>query len=284
MEANQSVVYRLLDRVANRLGPHVARAINVFDNPTEELLHGAREAKPVKLYAKNFRGKLVRKGQPMKASGGGAGLARLEENYLFSSRRFPTAANNTISSGALVTGIYPFFSRGIGDDASAVGFPTSSTLTKELTNMELGGQIAQGTSFVFNQIGVSFNSDVATADVNPLLDICSLQFSKAGGQFTLNHGPLKFWPAGMGAAGYAAYGTTASTTTVRIEAAHNGNADIRSVRNLKIARVLKEKETFAYNVIIERVAAARDGVAVALTNFVVMTIWLWGGQRNLLVV
>lgn len=283
MEANQSVVYRLLDRVANRLGPSVARAVSVFDNPTEELLDSQREGRPIKLYAKNFRGKIVKKATaPRPASG--SGLARLEENYLFSSRRFPTAANNTISSGALVTGIYPFFSRGIGDDASAVGFPTSSTLTKELTNMELGGQIAQGTSFVFNQIGVSFNSDVATADVNPLLDICSLQFSKAGGQFTLNHGPLKFWPAGMGAAGYAAYGTTASTTTVRIEAAHNGNADIRSVRNLKIARVLKEKETFAYNVIIERVAAARDGVAVALTNFVVMTIWLWGGQRNLLVV
>ena len=268
----ESAVAAFVNRAA-RLKHFLPGGLAIYENPTEEILHGVLEKRPVKLFAK---------GSAMAARKAG-GLARLEEQYLYSTRRFPTASNNTIGSGALTAGTYPFFGKAIGDDAVGIGFPTGSTVTLQETNMEQAGQIPQGASFVLNQLGVSFNADAVIADVNQFLEAGTLQFAKTGGTFTLNLGPLKLWPGGTGNGGSAAAATTVAATTLNIQAASNGAIDIRAVRNLRIARTLREKETFAFNILINRSTKAKDGAAFALSDFLVCTIWGWGGGKTAIV-
>jgi hypothetical protein len=266
--------------------------VAILQNPTSELREELADAKgggkgwrDVAMFAQNFRQRRFATvgqpaGQPRRNQS--SGNARLEENYFYSTRRFPVLTTNTIGGGGLVAGTFPFFTKGVNDDGVGLGFPTGFSLTGAETNLEVGGSIPQGTSFVFNQLGITFESDIATADLAIMLDAATLAFSKAGGQFNLFHGPLKMWPGGMGIEGYAAASTTASATTINIQAAHNGKADIRAVRQLKIPRVLREKETFNYSVVIHRGTKAKDGSTIALSNFVLPTIWLFGGQRNVI--
>ena len=266
--------------------------VSILQNPTSELRDELAAAKAegkgwrsVKMFAQNFR---ARRGQmqpmyfqpPQRRRDQSSGNARLEENYLYGTRRFPVITTNTIGGGGLTAGNFPYFTKGVNDDGVSLGFPTGFTLTPAETNMEVGGTIAQGTSFVFNQLGITFDSDCATTDLAVMLDAATLAFSKAGGQFSLSHGPLKFWPGGMGISGYAA--AAVGGTPLAQTAALNGAADIRAVRTLKIPRVLREKETFAYSIQVHRTTKAKDGSAIALSNFVLPTIWLFGGQRNVI--
>ena len=264
MDLAHSAVNAFIERAAR-----LKQYVTVFANPTEELIDAHQSGRKVKLFAK---GSLVRKP-----------LARLEENYLYFTRRFPSASNNTIGSGALVAGTYPYFGRAVGDDGSGVGFPTGFTLSLQETNMEVAGQVAQGSSFVLNQIGVSVNADATVGDVNQVLDAMTLQFAKTGGTFTINHGPIKFWPGAFGNGGFAAAATTVAATTINVQHGSNGAVDIRAVRNLRIARTLRPNETFIYNLIVNRATKATDGTAFALTNFLGVTLWLWGGQKNAIV-
>ncbi len=264
--------------------------VAVLENPTDELREELAAAKAagkgwsgVKMFAQNFRQRRFAppmQMQPQQRRNQSSGNARLEENYLYGTRRFPVLTTNTIGGGGVVAGNYPYFTKGINDDGVSLGFPTGFTLTPAETNMELGGAIAQGTSFVFNQLGITFDSDIATADIEVMLDCATLAFTKAGGQFSLSHGPLKFWPGGMGVAGFAA--AAVGGTPLAQTAAHNGAADIRAIRTLKIPRVLRERETFTYAVQIHRTTKAKDGSTIALSNFVCPTIWLFGGQRNVI--
>ena len=250
------------------------------DRGTNELREELSDAKQsgkgwgdVAMFARSVR---QRRPQSQTSSGN----ARIEENYFYSSRRFPTAVDNTIGSGALAANAYPFFTKGVNDDGSSLGFPTGFTLGQTETNLEVGGGIPQGSSFVFNQIGITFESDIAVADLGIMLDGVTLAFAKSGGQFSLNHGPLKMWPGGMGISGFAA--TAVGGTPLTVVAAHNGAADIRAVRTLRIPRILREKESFQYSFIVTRAQRAKNGVAFALSSFVVPTIWLFGGQRNVI--
>jgi len=262
--------------------------VGILENPTNELRGELADAKAsgkgwrsVAMYARNFRQRQAPPAQAFQPRRGpSSGNARLEENYFYGSRRFPVLTTNTIGGGTLTAGNFPYFSKGVNDDGVSLGFPTGFTLTPAETNMEVGGSIPQGTSFIFNQIGITFDSDIATADLAVMLDAATLAFSKAGGQFSLSHGPLKFWPGGMGISGYAA--AAVGGTPLAQTAAHNGAADIRAVRVLKIPRVLREKETFSYAIQIHRTTKAKNGVAIALTDFVLPTIWLFGGQRNVI--
>lgn len=219
------------------------------------------------LFARHFRG-----GNQRTAG------ARLEENYFYSSRRFPSGTDNTIGGGTLTAGNFALFNKGVGEDGSGLGFPTGSSLTLAETNLDVGGYLPQGSNFVGKQLGVSFNSDIATADIAPFIDVASLIFSKAGGQFQMNQGPLKFWPGGTGVDGYAA--AAVGGTPLAQTAAHNGASDIRAVRTLRIPRILREKEVFSYGINVARTTTARAGASIALSNFIVATIWLFGGQKN----
>lgn len=247
--------------------------VHLAHESTENLVSALKDKVSLK---KLFAGPIRRRG----IVGGSAytGRARLEENYLYSTRRFPALANNTIGGGTIAVNRYSFFSQPIGGDGSTMGFPTGFVLAEPETNMEgTAGTIAQGQNFVFNQIGISFNSDAATADIVQVMDMGGLVFQKAGGQFQLTHGPAKLWPGGTGASGYAA--TAVGGSPLTIQAAHNGVSDVRAVRSLKIPRVLREKETFTYLYVVPRATKSTDGTNIALSNFVTMTIWLWGGTQ-----
>jgi hypothetical protein len=251
----------------------------ILDNPTEEILDGMDRKGKVKLFARgaNLPWMGARNTATTVHRRAGSNGSRLEENYLYSTRRFPSLTNSTIGGGAIVANTYPFFQYANGQNCDSAGFPTGTASGLTETNMEVASQVAQGTNFVFNQVGISFNAMATTTNVAQLLDACALTFSKQGGQFTLNHGPIKAWPGGMGLAGYS--NITAAATEV---SAHNGSADIRAVRTLKIPRVIREKETFAYNFIVPRATTATDFTAFALTQFVLATVWLWGGQENVI--
>lgn len=262
----------------------IADAINpenvvIHDESTQEIIHGLDTKGRVRLHARGLNTPWMgaRNTATQVHRRAGSNGSRLEENYLYSTRRFPALTNNTIGAGALVANTYAFFQYANGQNADSAGFPTGFAAGLTETNMEVASQVAQGTNFVFNQVGISFDALATTTNVAQMLDSAALTFSKQGGQFTLNHGPIKAWPGGMGMAGYSNIAAAATEVS-----AHNGAADIRAVRTLKIPRVIREKETFAYNFVIPRATAARDGVAFALTQFVLCTVWLWGGQENVI--
>ncbi len=245
--------------------------VETYDNPTEEMIENLRAGRPVKLFARNVR-RVVRR-----AAAPAGRQARLEEGYMYGARRFPVAANNTIGSGALAAGTYPFFGKAVNDPGDGLGFPTGFILSTSETNMQLGGQMPLGSNFVFSQMGVSFNADAAVADVNQLLEACTLTFTK-GTQMILEQGPVKFWPGGVGQGGFAT--TTATTTT--IQGASNGQPDIRAVRNLRVTRTLRQNEQFAFNFVINRATKSQNGAAFALSDFVVATVWLWGAKKDVI--
>lgn len=238
--------------------PGLGRRVQIIENSTEEVMEAARSKKPIKLFA---RGGLATQMTGAKA--------RLEENYLFDTRRFPTFVTGEAFPVALAPGEYLFFGSAVGQPASNNGFNPAvvAVMSDVETNMDTPSQIAQGKDYVLTQVGVTFNTDITTPDLALLLEMGSLRFEKQGGQFTLRHGPTKMWPGGMGIANTAA---------------HNGIADIRAVRRLAVPRILKAKDTFAYKYVVPRASRNTLGAAAnaTLSAGTIMTVWLWGGQQD----
>jgi hypothetical protein len=279
-EAVSKIPTNVVQAFMSRLPPSIRDRVALLQNPTDELRGELVDAKArgkgwsdVAMFAQNVRTRRGNRGE--------SGKARVEENFFYSSRRFPGLANNTIGAGALVPGAFSFFTKGVDDQGDSMGFPTGFVLGPPETNLEVGGSIPQGTSFVFNQLGISFNSDIDVTDLSDMLDAVALGFSKAGGQFSLAQGPLKMWPAGMGISGMAAVSATGETD-INVQAVHNGAADIRAVKTLRIPRILRENETFKYSFLVARGTKAKNGATIGLSDFVVPTIWLFGGQRNVI--
>ena len=232
--------------------------VNVFSKSTEEIQHDVSLGRaPSRMQF--AAGRL--------ASGNGA-KKRLEENYLFDTRLYPV--------GALAVSDYVYFANAIGQPGANNGFLGGLIMSELETNMDVASQIAQGKNFVMTQVGVSFNANILTADAATLMESGALRFTKQGSQFTLKHGPIRFWPGGMGLAGYASSGI--ATTT--INGAHNGDADIRAVRRLSVPRVLKQKETFSYVYTVPRANSTVTDAAATLLGASLMTVWLWGAQQD----
>lgn len=258
-DIKESAIAGFLERCRGSVGI-AAERIAILGNPTEEIIDAAKRRLPISLFARGGRMLAVAQGAK----------ARLEENYLYDTRRF---------AGALASGEFLFFQNAVGQPAVNNGFPAGVVVMTELeTNMDVAGQIAQGKNFVFNQLGISFNADITTADCGTMLEAGALRFEKQGGQYALKHGPIKLWPGGTGIAGYAA--TTVAATT--LQSAHNGSADIRAVRKIAIPRIIREKESFSYKFLIPRTVRNTDGVTAisVAAGGVIMTIWLWGGQQD----
>lgn len=247
-------VMAAIGRFAERCREFGETGIQVLANPTEEIVRDLQRGKGVRLFQ----------------AGAGKPPTRLEENYLYSSRAFTEGAGN------FVAGDYRFFQNAVGQAGAADGFSAAGMILTDLeTNMDVGGQIAQGKNFVFKQVGISFGAEALQEDVAQLMDAGALRYSKQGDQFTLKHGPARLWPGGTGVSSYA--GAAAAVGS-------NGTPDVRAVRQLKVARVIREKESFAYIYSVPRsvrqVGPGAPNVPVAweLTNSTVMTVWLWGGQ------
>lgn len=252
-----SVLTRFLERSFVQGAP----SLHVLENPTEEIIDGLKRGKPARLFQKAGTAPVL---APMRAP-----PRRVEENYLYSTRAF--------QAGALASADYRFFQNAIGQAPTGDGFPAAVTNLSDLeTNMDVGGQIAQGKNFAFRQVGISFNTLISRDNIGTLLDAGALRFSKQGDQYQLRHGPLRLWPGGTGISGF--------TTETNSGAVHNGLSDPRAVRSLRIPRVIKEKESFAYIYVVPRTVQANDG-ATAFTieaPGALMTVWLWGGQVDVI--
>lgn len=249
----------LVNRFLSTLGLGPRMAMRVLDNPTEELEHKLFAGKGLKIFGAG-------------AQAGPSRDVRVEENYLYSTRRFPlNTANNTIGAGAVAAGDYDFFGNGVGDVATSMGYFSLPNLTYLQTNIEKGGKIPKGKGYKLFELAVSFNAEAVGADIVQLMDTCNLRFDKGGGNFVVQHGPVALWPAGVGATGYAA--TTVAATSLQV--ASSGVPSLASVRRYKNPRILEPNDTFKYTV----TAVAnkpKDNVAVALGAFVEMRIWLFG--------
>ncbi len=252
-EIKSSVIARFLDRAKATLGS-AASMVRVYTNPTEEIDEAARSGRAIKMFAR---------GGGMLANSSTGAKARLEENYLYDTRRFASGTGAIIADNL-------YFANAIGLPAVNNGFP-SGTMSEAETNMDVPSQIPQGKDYVLTQIGISFNANIANTDATLLLDNAFLRFSKQGGQFTLKHGPLGFWPGGQG------LGTNASVTL----GAGNGIPDVRAVRKLAVPRVLRAKDTFNYSISFPRTTTNLDmSTAISLTGNCLVRVWLWGGQQD----
>lgn len=245
----KSLIKRFIDSAAL---PFPGQRLTVLENPTEELRHDMARGKQSKLHSMAQ--------QPV--------VGRLEENYLYYTRRFPNApTSNTIGAGAVTAGDYLFFTNGLGDQGTAAGYLSVPQLTLQQTNMASGGKIPTGRGFRMFDIGVSFNAAVLVGNMTQLMDTMNLRFEKQSSQLVLQHGPIKFWPGGTGA--WAA--TTATATT----AASNGLPALTNVRRYRNPRILSANEQFQY-VINAAAATPNNNTTVALTDYVEITIWLFG--------
>jgi hypothetical protein len=199
-------------------------------------------------------------------------VGRVEENYLYYTRRFPlNTANNTIGGGALVGQDYLYFINGQGDQGSAAGYFSLANLTLQQTNMASGGKIPNGRGFQLFDLGVSFNAQAAFGDVAQCLDVMNLRYEKQNSSLVLQHGPIKFWPGGTGVYGFAA--TTVAATTV--QGASNGMPAITNARRFTQPRVLSANDQFTY-IINAQANTPNKNAAVALSDFVEITVWLFG--------
>lgn len=231
---------------------------NLLENPTEDLTHELGRGRKPKLFS---------------MAGPAAGVVgRVEENYLYYTRRFPlNTANNTIGAGAVVAQDYLYFINGIGDQGSAAGYASIANLSLQQTNMASGGKIPTGRGFELFDLGISFNAAAIGADIVQCLDVMNLRFEKQNSSLVIQHGPIKFWPGGTGVYGYAA--TTVTATS--LQAASNGMPSLANVRRFRSPRTLSANEQFQY-VINASAATPNSNTTVALSNFVEITIWLFG--------
>ncbi|MGK2953680.1 MAG: hypothetical protein ACSLEZ_15025 [Thiobacillus sp.] len=227
--------------------------VQVYEQSTEELQHEMSKGKSeIKLYARGLNSL---------AAGRGA-KARLEENYLFDTRRF--------ASGAQLAGSNLFFANAVGLPGANNGFVAPMVMSYVETNMVQPSQVPQGRDFVLWNLGISFNTQIANADAALIMEMGHLKFIKQGGQFTLHHGPGRMWPGGTG--------ITNSSVTIN---AANGSPDIRATRKLAVPRVIRAVENFNYSYDVPRTVSNLDNsTAISLTGNCLMTVWLWGGQQD----
>jgi len=233
--------------------------VNLLENPTEELIHDLARGRQPRLFG-------------MAGNGGDAVLGRIEENYLYSTRRFPlNTTNNTIGAGAVAAQDYLYFTMGLGDQGGSAGYFSIANLTLQQTNMASGGKIPNGRGFRLFDLGVTFNAQAIGTDIAQMLDITNMRFEKQNSTLVVQHGPIKLWPGGTGIYGYAA--TTVAATS--LQAASNGMPALTNVRRFKSPRTLSANDQFQY-VLNCASATPNSNTTVALGSFVEVTIWLFG--------
>lgn len=251
-----SVIARFVEQSMRDGGLAAAgQGLTVFENPTEEIKHDLARGKSVRLFQAGAA--------PAKRQ------RRLEENYLYATRAF--------QAGALAVTDHRFFQNAIGQSGASDGFPAAVVSLDDLeTNMDVGGQIASGKNFAFRQVGISFNASAGVANVATMMDAGALRYTKQGDQVQLRHGPVRLWPGGTGVEGF--------TTVAGTSGAHNGIGDPRAVRSLRIPRVIKAKESFSYIYHVPRAVFGGDGATVftIVAPGILMTVWLWGGQMDVI--
>lgn len=256
----------LVDRLLGRLrgGGH---RVDILENPTEELIEQTQRGKEVTVYSMPGT---APPGHTKKKK-----ILRKEENYLWSTRRFPgNTTNDTIGGGTLTTDDFPYFGNGVGDGGAAMGYASIPNLTFMQTNMDKGGKVPTGRGFAMFELAVSFNALAKPHDIAAFMDVAELRYSKNNDDFTLHHGPVRLWPGGTGVGGFAAVFNSTGGPGAQIFG-HNGIASMAAVRRFKQPRLLNANESFTY--IMHTLAKfPNNNVAVALLDFLDVCVWLYG--------
>jgi hypothetical protein len=251
----------------------VRRGLRLFHESNEEIDHliARGGGRVPKLHGYN---PFAPQGSPNSVQAAGGVQGRLEENYLYSTRRFPNnTANNTIGSGAVTAGDYNFFTSGVGDQGNTMGYFSVSALTYLQTNMAPSGKIPNGRGFKMFDLGVSFNAQASSANIAQMLDTCSISFQKQAAQLKVFNGPILLWPGGVGLSGFAA--TAVGGSPLTIAGASNGIAQLSNMRRTKNPRILSANDDFQY-VVTAAAATPQSNTTVALTDFVEMRVALFG--------
>ncbi len=239
------------------------RRVTLLENSTEEIMHDV---------ARGRRPRLFSMANPM--ADNEPVLGRVEENYLYSTRRFPSnTVNNTIGGGAVTAQDYLYFTFGLGDLGSTAGYFSINNLTLQQTNMASGGKIPNGRGFRLFDLAVSFNAQAIGTDIAQMLDIANLRFEKQNSTLVVQHGPISLWPGGTGLYGFAA--TAVGGSPLTIQSASNGMPALTNVRRFRSPRVLSANDQFQY-VINCAAATPNSNTTVALLSFVEARIWLFG--------
>jgi hypothetical protein len=262
----EGLIERFLGRVGARGG--LGTEIAVLENSTEELVEDVQHGRAPSIF--RMRGKAGKKR-----------IKRREENFLYSTRRFPAhTSDDTISTGAVAAQDYPFFNFGVGDQGSIAGYASIGNIGFLQTNMDKGGRIPTGRGFALYELAVSFNAMASPGDIAQLMDTCELRYSKNNDDFTIHHGPVRLWPGGTGVNGFAGVFDASGGPGSQVFA-ENGMPTMQAVRRFKQPRLLSANESFSY-VIRASANLPRDNVAVALGKFTEMTVWLFGYHFTLI--
>lgn len=255
-----------------RIQKHFPFRISLLEAPFEESDHEREKA-----FSKGqFHKERVFHGMDVAGSMGG----RADENYLYSTRRFPgNTANNTIGGGTLTAGDNPYFTTGINDQGNQMGYFSIPQLTYQQTNMGPKGQIPKGQAYQMSELGIAFNANAKVADVLQLLDVSSLTFNMQQGGYLIYHGPIVNWPGGVGPYGFAGNSTTATTTTINVQGVSNGVPTPASTRKLSLPRIFGPTDMFQYT-LTQSANLPADNSAVALSAFTEIRINLFGLYRS----
>ncbi len=261
MNARQEVQREgLIDRFLGRMGLRPGMGIDILENDTESLIHDLQAGRSPVIHrmARRAKQKIVRK----------------EENFLWSTRRFPSLNTDTLGAGTVDKGDFPFFSSGVGDPGPSLGYFSIPNLTFLQTNMDKGGRIPTGRGFALYELAASFNAEALPGDIAQLLDTCELRYSKNNDDFTMHHGPLRLWPGGTGVNGFAGVvdvsGGPGSTVI-----AENGLPTMAAVRKFRQPRLLSANESFSY-IVSASGKRPRDNTNVVLSKFTEVCLWLFG--------
>lgn len=262
MNARQEVAREgLIDRFLGRMGLRPGDGVEILENDTESLIHDLQAGRSPTIYrmAKRAKSKIVRK----------------EENFLWSTRRFPSdTADNTIGGGLVEKQDYPFFGAGVGDPGSALGYASIPNLTFLQTNMDKGGKIPTGRGFALYELAASFGATAAPGDIAQLLDTTELRYSKNNDDFTMHMGPLRLWPGGTGVNGFASVFDVSGGPGAQVFA-ENGLPTMAAVRKFRQPRLLSANESFAY-IVSNSGKKPSDNSNVVLSKFTEICLWLFG--------
>ena len=274
-----STIVRFLAAMAS--APGVIGPPHLYENPAEEIQDAMQRGKNINLHfaaASQARGRSAIRDLMAKR-----GEVVGEENYLFSSRRYPNSTDNTLPAGNMIPkGEYDYFTYAVGSSSVGSGFPTGFQASYNETNLTGTPQvIPTGQGFRIWQEGICFNTGANPDDIEQVLDSGSLKYQTQSNQYTVYKGPLAGWPGGWGVSGFSDVQGQSS--------AHNGIADPRAVRHLQFPRVIKAQQQFSYihSVGVEGNAikpfvngqAPNGGTTVfTLSDFVIARVVLWGDQ------
>jgi hypothetical protein len=262
MNARQEVAREgLIDRFLGRMGLRPGMGVEILENDTESLIHDISSGRAPTIYrmAKRAKSKIVRK----------------EENFLWSTRRFPlNATNNTLGGGGVEKGDYPYFNSGVGDPGSALGYASIQNLTFLQTNMDKGGKIPTGRGFALYELAASFGAESSPTDIATMLDTCELRYVKNNEDFTMHMGPLRLWPGGTGVNGFASVFDVSGGPGAQVFA-ENGLPTMAAVRKFRQPRLLSANESFSY-IVSNSGKRPRDNSDVTVGKFTEICLWLFG--------